>query len=62
MSALGSSARVERRLKLLQMAEIALVMLERRMHSVIKKVQVLAVVISPALAKEDETKKKNPHT
>lgn len=46
-------------MKLLQTAEIALVMLEGRMHSVIKEVQIPAVVISPALAKEDETKK-NP--
>lgn len=44
-------------MKLLQMAEIALVMLEGRMHTVIKELQIPAVVISPALAKGHETKK-----
>lgn len=53
MAALGSRARVEHRMKFLQMAEITLVLLEKRMHNIIKEVQIQAVVISPALAKED---------
>lgn len=49
-AALGSRARVEHR-KLLQMAEISVVMLEGRMLCVSKEIETSAVVISPALEK-----------
>jgi len=45
---------------LLRMAEGALVMLEGRMHSVIKEIQIPAVDISPALAKDEQTINPSP--
>lgn len=53
----GSRAGVEHKMKLLQMADVTLVMVEGRMHD-LTDLQIPAVIVLPALAK-DETKPHN---